>query len=102
MPLQSNNFNFSLQCFSINEFRCNTGQCIDEDSVCDGKTDCTDKSDETVQVCSALPCPGYSFRCDYGACVSNSAKCNGNIDCADGSDENPVLCKTTPPVGPPV
>lgn len=74
------------------EFRCESGQCIHEDLVCDGKADCRDRSDEKVGVCSTLNCASFTFRCAYGACVNGDAKCNGKIDCADGSDESPTLC----------
>lgn len=77
---------------SSNQFKCNSGDCIKEDAVCDGHTDCRDKSDETAKICSGFQCPAYTFRCSYGACINENEKCNGRIDCADGSDENPTLC----------
>lgn len=82
------------------QFRCETGECISEDFVCDGKADCSDRSDETQNICSSLHCPEYNFRCSYGACVNSEAKCNGKIDCVDGSDESPAACNTTPAVTP--
>lgn len=41
--------------FRDGEFRCSSGQCIDEFTVCDGKVNCADKSDETQKQCGDLP-----------------------------------------------
>lgn len=41
---------YKLFMFS-NEFRCNSGQCISESSLCDGDPDCYDGSDETITQC---------------------------------------------------
>ncbi|VVC40317.1 Hypothetical protein CINCED_3A018266 [Cinara cedri] len=76
-------------------FACSNGQCVESYLVCDGRTDCTDGSDETQDLCNGfITCPSYAFRCKYGACVDESAKCNGIKDCVDGSDENLPECKT--------
>ena len=73
-------------------FQCKSGECISNERLCDGKDDCRDGSDETVEVCSFLKCPEYSFRCGYGACVAGVAACNGYRDCKDGSDEINSIC----------
>ena len=37
------------------EFRCNDGQCIDDQKVCDTNMDCSDKSDEApIRTCKDL------------------------------------------------
>lgn len=72
------------------QFSCKSGECIDDANLCDGKLDCPDGSDETVQVCSLLRCPEYAFRCDYGACINKDLVCNGKSECTDGSDE--IFC----------
>lgn len=74
------------------EFTCNSGQCINEFSACDGNSDCYDGSDETITQCINVRCPAFSFQCAYGACVDKSKKCDGIEDCKDGSDEDPELC----------
>lgn len=71
---------------------CNSGECISNERLCDGKEDCKDGSDETVDVCSSFKCPEYSFRCGYGACIKGLASCDGMKDCRDGSDEIASIC----------
>ncbi|KAH8304411.1 hypothetical protein KR059_008328 [Drosophila kikkawai] len=73
--------------------RCDSGECIELDQLCDGKADCLDASDETKGMCEKVWCPGYGFRCSYGACVANTAVCDGTRDCVDGSDEEGWLCR---------
>ena len=34
------------------QFECKDGSCIEDFLQCDGKTDCADKSDETIEACS--------------------------------------------------
>ncbi|XP_050054368.1 modular serine protease-like [Aphis gossypii] len=74
---------------SVDMFSCENGECIDSLLICDGLADCSDKSDETQNVCTSMlkTCPSSAFLCKYGACIDRSAKCNGKIDCVDGSDE---------------
>ena len=40
-----------LQC-EMEEFRCGEGQCISWTKLCDGESDCDDRSDETNADCS--------------------------------------------------
>ncbi|XP_075221411.1 modular serine protease-like [Lycorma delicatula] len=91
-----------LQDFKVcnkDEFQCDNGNCIRIDAVCDGFSDCSDKSDETVDECfhENSGCLQDQFACAYGACLDKSVKCNVEIDCADGSDEDYVLCNYTSP-----
>lgn len=75
-------------------FRCRNGQCIDAESLCDGRAHCSDSSDETEYECKKpeILCPTYAFRCDYGACINGDYRCNGIRNCVDNSDEAPSLC----------
>lgn len=59
---------------------------------CNGKTDCSDGSDETVRECISFQCQPSAFRCAYGACVNQTAECNGIKNCADNSDELTAKC----------
>ena len=91
------------QTFREGEFRCSSGQCIDQDNKCDGKAECDDHSDEIRATCWNVKCPGFTHRCKYGACVKRLAECNGVVECFDGSDEDPAICKNStvaPPVTP--
>ncbi|CAD6239024.1 GSCOCT00008609001.2-RA-CDS [Cotesia congregata] len=76
----------------VNQFKCNSGQCIDDIVVCDGSPDCSDRSDETSATCSSHQCPKFTFQCAYGACIDGDKKCDGIRNCVDGSDEEFILC----------
>ena len=54
------------QSCSSNEFKCNRGNCVDKDRLCDLTDDCGDNSDETLAICSSYQrCTfDYSF-CDW-------------------------------------
>lgn len=68
------------------QFQCAHGnRCIPQGQVCDGKSDCQDRSDELD--CQALP-DGCHQHCDNKTrCIPKSFLCDGEPDCADGSDE---------------
>lgn len=91
-PIESN---MTLQC-AERQFRCGNGQCIHISFVCDGEDDCSDGSDEDVDVCKVkdTACPGDKFRCKNGRCILKRWQCDGERDCADGSDEDPEKCQT--------
>jgi len=47
-------------CYDCDEFRswrCNDGECVYKSHVCDGKSDCSDGSDESPTTCCASTCP---------------------------------------------
>ncbi|XP_050596291.1 serine protease nudel isoform X2 [Bombus affinis] len=83
-------------------FRCNIGQCIPQNRVCDGIPDCRGEEDEDTRYCKEFQencensvdscnCMKTQLRCRNGKCVDKSTFCDGNIDCYDGSDE-PTIC----------
>lgn len=43
----------TLGYFSGNSLKCNSGECVPETCLCDGKVDCQDESDE--EDCEYLP-----------------------------------------------
>ncbi|XP_053401382.1 uncharacterized protein LOC123549404 isoform X2 [Mercenaria mercenaria] len=67
------------------DFRCNNGDCISDESKCDGKFDCTDRSDEKG---CPLVCANNTFTCKViTECVNISNVCDGEKHCQDGTDE---------------
>ncbi|XP_037822843.1 modular serine protease-like isoform X2 [Lucilia sericata] len=74
-----------IQIFKVSE-------CINSIDLCNGRVDCKDGSDESLELCINFHCVG--FTCGYGACISRNSKCNGIKECADGSDEAWQLCTT--------
>ncbi|XP_070504718.1 modular serine protease-like [Chironomus tepperi] len=95
LVLTSLNFTVSsvLKNCSPFEFKCTEdNSCIPDELVCDGKADCSGRTDETEELCQKLQCPRYSFRCAYGACIDPTNVCNERKDCLDGSDELSINC----------
>ncbi|XP_036149068.1 serine protease nudel [Monomorium pharaonis] len=87
------------QCDGI---RCNIGQCIPWNQVCNGVADCRDGADEESEICLQMQqsrtknginnkCAKSELRCENSECVSKSAFCDSKVDCSDGTDE-PVIC----------
>lgn len=73
---------YTAKCESY-QWKCASGHCIDQIQRCNGKFDCTDRSDEIG--CSH--CTMDQFRCDNGLCLKLSVRCNGVADCDHGEDE---------------
>ncbi|EDW48843.1 putative vitellogenin receptor isoform X1 [Drosophila sechellia] len=72
------------------EFTCQQDRtCIPIDFMCDGRPDCTDKSDEVAGCKQAeVTCPGEGHLCANGRCLRRKQwVCDGVDDCGDGSDE---------------
>ena len=81
------------------KFRCDNGQCIRQDAVCDGKTiatsmfSCQDGSDEG-SFCVDYECPIIQWKCaDDLQCIRVDGVCDGiRHHCRDKSDEHNQLC----------
>ncbi|XP_070512102.1 serine protease nudel isoform X2 [Cardiocondyla obscurior] len=81
--------------------RCNIGQCVPWNQVCDGVADCRDGADEKDEMCLRVQqmkkenkiseCAKSELRCINGECIPKSAFCDSKVDCSDGTDE-PVIC----------
>ncbi|XP_055715636.1 low-density lipoprotein receptor-like isoform X4 [Phlebotomus papatasi] len=79
------------------KFRCKNGRCIPKHWKCDQERDCSDGSDEDVDVCHPEGCKSYEFMCVNGhMCIPKKWLCDGDRDCADGSDElcGDVTCRS--------
>uniref|UniRef100_A0A0N4Z501 Low-density lipoprotein receptor domain class A n=1 Tax=Parastrongyloides trichosuri TaxID=131310 RepID=A0A0N4Z501_PARTI len=99
--------NSHVSCNTFEEVSCAGGyECIRKELMCDGFFDCTDKSDESPEICSyqqvdsyqqnrgrfrppTIKCPKTWFFCvDASKCIEPVAVCDGYNDCRDGSDES--------------
>ena len=72
------------KCNTDKQFQCTNDYCISLFKQCDGKADCTDKSDE--KLCRPKCQPNY-FYCGNGQCVPNEKTCNFFPDCRNLADE---------------
>ncbi|XP_066271589.1 prolow-density lipoprotein receptor-related protein 1-like [Branchiostoma lanceolatum] len=64
-------------------WQCDSGECINNASLCDGDKDCSSGADE--ENCTA-PCSGLQLECD-GRCLPKYRACDGLGDCSNGKDE---------------
>ena len=64
------------------QFTCPDGTCISYFSVCDGKEDCLNGTDEANDTCLHM-----TFQCNSGQIIPLSRYCDYVQDCADNSDE---------------
>ncbi|XP_021965233.2 uncharacterized protein LOC110860489 isoform X2 [Folsomia candida] len=82
----------------VGEFRCETGECIPKDQVCDSNRDCPSGLDEYVctpkfrrGLCGrGLPKRTGIFQCQFGGCIPLNRLCDGNVNCIGGSDESQI------------
>lgn len=79
------------------QFRCQSGECIEQVLVCDGTTHCADGHDEVN--CCKRP---QDFQCPSNkVCIPVEFLCDGWDNCADRADESDDVCsvqdrRTTP------
>ena len=96
-----------MDCYARRQFPCDNGVCVDRASLCDGRIDCEDNSDELncseckvdyARMCVIIECfistsdpfncfALRQFTCGNGMCVDPARMCDGNDDCGDNSDE---------------
>lgn len=97
--------------------KCQSGECIPRDYICDGESDCLDGSDEVqcgksykrvrtstpdssvgtyplVLTGTPSPCEPNEFKCKNGRCALKLWRCDGDNDCDDNSDE--LDCRESP------
>jgi Low-density lipoprotein receptor domain class A len=73
-------------CTPPEHFKCSDGKCIPKSYLCDGESDCLDKSDEERQDCE-VECNPSDFLCLNKKCIAKNYYCDGDNDCGDNSDE---------------
>merc|ERR1719203_1368179 len=77
----------------LSGWKCDDGECLYNDHVCNSVPDCKDGSDEEEgctehpRYCLRPDVDLSGWRCDDGECLYNDHVCNSVPDCKDGSDE---------------
>ncbi len=82
-------------------WKCDNTKCIRKTMVCDGDSECEDKSDENDAFCENWTCLEGFIKCaDNRQCVVMELICDGSgfRRCKDGSDEN-ICLQTSCPTG---
>ena len=81
-------------CREIRHWPCKNGDgCIDKSTVCNGKGDCQDRSDESENVCKFWNCTGGKWKClNSFTCIEWHQICDGKPHCKDLSDEAEDMC----------
>ena len=106
--LRSEPFKYNYICDTKYHHTCDQGTCILHTYICDGISDCFDKTDENnchaplnayIQACdqNVKPCKTNSlvyegcdemyYECLSGECVPLAHRCDHQADCQDNSDE---------------
>ncbi|XP_058793453.1 low-density lipoprotein receptor-related protein-like isoform X2 [Phymastichus coffea] len=84
------------------EFLCTSGECINQQYVCDRINHCSDGSDEFSTICpsgfngsgnNGRKCLGTEFQCRNGECIFGGYRCDGIAHCFDSSDEDWSICQ---------
>ncbi|XP_053955273.1 serine protease nudel isoform X2 [Anastrepha ludens] len=74
--------------------RCMLGECLEEEQICNGLSDCHDGADEEKQMCIGRQkvCQASELKCrSTYKCVPKTKFCDHIADCDDMTDE-PTLC----------
>ncbi|XP_069118992.1 soluble scavenger receptor cysteine-rich domain-containing protein SSC5D-like isoform X2 [Argopecten irradians] len=93
---ESGGHNTATHTCNKGQFTCHNHRCISVTSVCNGRNDCHDNSDEhNCPVAHSGTCiPFLQFKCQNKHCVPFYYLCNGHNDCGDNSDEKGTVCAT--------